>query len=1291
MTSAAVPMRRRIVAVEADFGPGSKPRWAYGSGLLIGGRKVLTAAHTVRGAKAVTVRRPDDEEPWTADLGGALVGDPEHLDLALLHVPEAELLDRVEAALVNRDVVGGELVEGCWAVGYPLFADQQRGRRTLRESAQLDGKIPPLSLLRERLLSLQVTMSPRPLPAQNVALGESEWSGISGAPVFADGNLLVGVVIEHSPARGSSDITVLPFERLLDEEHAPANVSEWWDGLDVEDPASLRRLPYRPAPSYLATLRVIRQRTKNLRGRDRELAEIRDFATGASDAFGSATESSGYAWVRGGAWAGKTALLAEAFHTLPPEVDAIAFFLTARESHASREHFVAAVVSQLAWLLDTPMPSAPDVAVLRDFWAQAASRAERSHRHVLLVVDGLDEDQRPGGASVAAALPTENLGRHARVLVSSRPHPGLPDDVDAQHPLRVTEPVELTASPDAAELRVEAEREIAALLDPDAAASALAYDVLGLLTAAAGALSVADLADMLEGVKPREVRAFLVNRAARSVQPLRTRHGPRYGFAHQTLLETCQQHPDVGGDPDYQRRLHRWADDWRSRGWPGAEGVARETPDYLLESYALTLAGDAERLAALVCDVGWVDAAVLRTGVDHVLAVLRTAARSSSDPGPPWMLRLLQLQARHLRFVDHAGETATQLAWEALRLDLAAVARQAHDRLRACRGPQLIPEWTTERTSPQLTRAIRADARRVDAVAVTPQGRIASGGDDGVVRLWNPSIADDPGRELGRHEGWVLALAVTREGRIASGGQDGVVRLWNPELEDDPGRELGRHDDWVLALAATAEGRIASTGRDGVVRLWNPDLQDDSGQELGRHDAGVNVNWGFALAVTGLNRVLSGGEDGVVRLWSPDVADDPGRILGRHTRAVTALTVTEQGEVVSGGDDWVIRLWDPDIANDPGRELGRLDGGSVRALAVAGQGRIVSGGADGVVRLWDPGDPGDRGRELGRHDGAAAAVAVTAPGRIVSGGHDGVLRLWDPDLPGDPGHEHSRIDGVWGVATTADGKVVTSDPEGIVRLWDPAVVGDAGHELGRLDDTVLTLAVTAHGLIVWGSDAGSVWIWDPDVAGDGGRELGYHGLRVNALAVTAQGSIISGASDGAVRLWQPDVADDTGRELSHHDGGAYAVADAGRGRVVSSGEDGIVRLWDPDDPDNAGRELGRHEGAAEAVAVTAQGTIVSGGNDGVLLLWDPDRRGVPGRELGRHGSAVRALAVTAQGTTVSGGEDGVVRLWDPDAAGHPGRVLGRHDRDITALAVMDHGKVLVATFGGLTVCDLTPS
>ena len=908
-----VPLRERVVEIEAALRTGPAERYRYGSGFRLGGRLVLTAAHVVAGAAAagITVRGPD-KVPHPARVVDALAGDPDTVDLALLELrDEIAELPPPPVAAVDRDAPVPVPVEGCWAVGYPLFQEVESAAGVVRETAQVWGMILPGENLVGGLLSLHVTSAPRALPPQQEALGESQWSGMSGAAVFA-GEWLLGVVSEHAPRRGKSTITVTPLASL---NRLPAAAAgQWWAHL-AADPGQLVMLPERrerAEPAYRATLRRLRERTV-LQGRGGELAAIGAFAGGRPSAL--APPGSQHAWLVGGPWAGKTALLAEAVHALPPEVDCVAYFLTRPTGDADRERFLAAVVPQLAWLLGTDLPSAPDVHVFRQLWEQAGQRAADQERQLLLIVDGLDEDLRPGGHSVAGWLPGQLPGLPARVLVASRPYPGLPDDVDPAHPLAALAPDKLYTLPDsthAARLRELADQEITQLLRR--VGDDLALDVLGLLTAAGGGpLAAADFA-ALTGSRLWKVRGVLDGEAARTLQQVGPPDTPRYTFAHETLLARCQQHGV--GDPGYGRRIEEWAATWRDRAWPTARDGTQGTPLYLLDRYPRTLYDDPPRLAALAGDAGWVTAAIRTLGVDAVLAELKTAV--GALPGErrlAAMQAVVRRQAHHLRHPEAAsdpGFVPRQLCLQAAELGETLLAADCRTRQLASDDPGPVLQWTTRRASPGLVLELGRHYRGVTAVGVLPDGRVASGGDDGQVLVWDPA---DPGAgrvELGRHPGSVRAVGVLPDGRVVSGGGsgDGRVLVWDP---GDPGAgpvELGRHPGSVTAVGVLPDGRVASGGGSG---------------------------------------------DGRVLVWDPG---DPGAgpvELGRHPGSVTAVAVLPDGRVASGGDDGRVLVWDP---GDPGAgrvELGRLGVGGVTAVAVLPDGRVASGGDDGRVLVWDPG------------------------------------------------------------------------------------------------------------------------------------------------------------------------------------------------------------------------------------------------------------------------------------------------------------------------------------------------
>ena len=1303
----AVSLADRVVEVIAEYAGSAHPRYRYGSGCVVAGGTVLTAAHVVTRAHSVYVRDPN-KELHPATLEERFVGDASGLgpDLALLTIDSpASNLPAIPLARVDRDSAHADPVERCHAVGYPWFAERP-SPDAVRETVDAFGYVAVLSKLTSGLLSLHVSGPPRPLPPGSEALVESEWSGMSGAPVVAAGCLL-GVVTEHAAREGPGTMTFTPLTALEPDPTRPGwgpgvgDAASWWARLGVAGSAALKRLPprprVRPEPAYRATVREVQRRTRELRGRERELSETAAFAT----------SSERYRWLVGGAWTGKTALLAAALGALPEEVDVVSYFLSRREADADSVRFLGATVPQLADLLDEDPPVA-DKHHFRALWERACAAAVVAERHLLLVVDGLDEDLEPSDSqSVASLLPTQTGGR-AHVLVSSRPYPELPSDVPPEHPLRATPQTPLEPFEGAAEMAALARQEVDELKRRD---DGLATDVLAILTAAAGPLAVTDLATLTADpatlcgdMRPqspahtRAVRHLVSEAAARSLQPVGATTDRRYQFAHASLLEYAQTDEDLT-DPYYRERIHRWAEAWAARGWPAGE-QSDATPRYLLDVYPATLAGDSkhsampedrQRLVELVCDIGWVDAATALVGVDRVLSSLRTATQVIPDlalVGP--ILKMLEQRAQHLRnprIANQPGYAATALAWQARAFGgLDQVVAAASNRLRALPAPQLIPVWTTERIDPSLVSVLGRHDGPVSALAVSGDGLVVSGDERGAVRLWDPRTPGDRGRELGRHDGAVGALAGMCEALVVSGGRDGAVRLLDPRTAGAAPRELGRHDGAVVAVAVTGDGLIVSGGSDGTVRLCNPRTRDDSGRELRHLESGDSV-----MALTSEGLVVSESSDGTLRLWDARSPGDLGRELGRYYRGASEVAVAGEGLVVSASSDGTLRAWDADSPGEESRPMG-WQPGRVRAVVAGSDGLVVSGADDGLVLLWDPRSPGDGPRWLGRHGSSVGAVAVTAEGFIVSGGYDGTVKLWDPHTPRDPEREPSRDVGtIFALAVTGEGAVTSGGEDGAVRLWDPRTPTDGGRELGRHAYPVLGVAVSRDGLVVSGSQDRAVRLWDPGTPGDRGPEIGSHEGWVRAVAVTDEGLVVTGGEDGVVRLWDPRTPGAAPRELAFHEFEVLAVAETSEGMIVSGGSDDLVRLWDPRAPGDGRRDLGRHDGGVLALAATGQSLVVSGGVDGALRLWDTHSSGDSDRELGHHDGGVPAVAVTAEGLIVSGGADGAVRVWDRHNAGDPGRELARHDGGVNAMAVTADGHLSIATSGGITTFEITTS
>ncbi|MFI5700236.1 hypothetical protein ACIA78_09350 [Streptomyces xanthochromogenes] len=391
-------------------------------------------------------------------------------------------------------------------------------------------------------------------------------------------------------------------------------------------------------------------------GREAELAELEAFCTAESGPT--------YAWWRADAWAGKTALMSWFALHPPSGVRVVPFFVTARlGAQNDVVAFVDVVLEQLAELTGEALPAFLPATVraahlLALYERSARICAERRERLVLLV-DGLDEDRGvhtgPDAHSIAGLLPDDTT-MGVRVLVAGRLNPPLPADVAPAHPLRSQDVVRLlSASPSARVVRHEAERELKGFLG----ASELHRALLGLVVAAGGGLTTADLATLTDAT-PYEVMDLLRSNAGRTFLLRRPQTGSedaRYRLVllgHEELQRQAVEMLGPGALEAYREVLHGWFADHRDQGWPAS------TPEYLLRGYfqMLRMRRDADRMLLCAED----DARHLRmrelTGGDvEAVEQIRATEDLLGDGRADQLLSLLRLAMKRAALTERIART----------------------------------------------------------------------------------------------------------------------------------------------------------------------------------------------------------------------------------------------------------------------------------------------------------------------------------------------------------------------------------------------------------------------------------------------------------------------------------------------------------------------------------------------------------------------------------------------------------------------------------------------------------
>jgi len=265
---------------------------------------------------------------------------------------------------------------------------------------------------------------------------------------------------------------------------------------------------------------------------------------------------------------------------------------------------------------------------------------------------------------------------------------------------------------------------------------------------------------------------------------------------------------------------------------------------------------------------------------------------------------------------------------------------------------------------------------------------------------------------LGAHDGGAVtsvALSLMKEGKhdfakVASGGRDGVVRLYEACSNSAALREIGRaqHEDVVTGLTF-ARDSLWSVALDGKLCRWALNAKEDEKIRNAKKLWGRKQCEEYTPEPS--SALLQQGE---WRSGQPTLCmssdDDAGLISIGNADGSAAILSADSS---SFGETSVINAW---IAHE---------GSTVRSIAHCPGNGIITGSSDGVIRVWRLISDGIRDAtfdslasrrvnhngvtprlvaELRGHTAAVVSLSAGCPGRLVSGAHDGTIRVWDLDL-----------------------------------------------------------------------------------------------------------------------------------------------------------------------------------------------------------------------------------------------------------------------------------------------------
>ncbi|KAF7970641.1 hypothetical protein HWV62_23370 [Athelia sp. TMB] len=504
------------------------------------------------------------------------------------------------------------------------------------------------------------------------------------------------------------------------------------------------------------------------------------------------------------------------------------------------------------------------------------------------------------------------------------------------------------------------------------------------------------------------------------------------------------------------------------------------------------------------------------------------------------------------------------------------------------------------------------------------------------------------------HTSRVLAVAFSPDGlRIASGSQDGFVRVWDAETGALIAAPFEGHTKGVSSVAFSPDGQwIASGSADYSVCVWNA----ETGALIAGPFAGhIGTVYSVAFSPDG-KRIASGSADKSVRVWNLETGVLSAAPFKGHTDEINSVVFSPDGRrIVSGSDDRSVRVCD---AETGALVAGPFEGHTETICSVAfspdGK-RIASGSADKSVQVWDADTGVLNAAPFKGHTNYIRSVSFSPNGQcIASGSDDGSIRVSDAEsgaLVAGPFHGHT--DRIRSVAFSPDGqRIASASDDKSVRVWRAEAGVLSATPFEENTGSISSAVISADGRRIAAASGKSVRVWDVETGALSAGPFEGHAGDISSVAFSPDGQrIASGSQDRSVRVWDTQTGALVAGPFEGHTRMVFSVAFSPDGRRIASGSyDESIRVWDAETGALVAGPFKGHTNWITSVAFSPDGRrIASGSWDCSVRVWDAQTGALIGRPSEGHTNWVTSVVFSPDGQHIASGSwDQSVRMWNAE-------------------------------------------